>query len=65
MYTQLVKIAEHGLKGDSEKVGLYLKHFIKMHKDKQHLVDSDLDKSLSKKFEMLLNNEKGSKVTLD
>ena len=65
MYTQLVKIAEHGLKGDSKKVRLYLEHFIKMHKDKQHFVDSDLDKSLSNKFEMLLNDEKGSKATLD
>ncbi|MGB0896848.1 MAG: hypothetical protein ACPGRW_05970 [Flavobacteriaceae bacterium] len=65
MYTQLVKIAEHGLKGETEKVEQYVRHFVKMHKAKQHLVNSDLDSSLSKKFEMLLNNEEGSKVTMD
>ena len=69
MYTQmlpLVKIAEYGLKGDSEKVRLYVEHFIKMHKDKQHFVDNNLvDIYLSNKFEMLLNNEEGGKVTMD
>lgn len=65
MYTQLVKIAEYGLKGEPEKVRLYVEHFVKMHKDKQHFVDKDLDRGLSNKFEMLLNNEEGGKVTMD
>ena len=65
MYTQLVKIAEYGLKGEPEKVRLYVEHFVKMQKDKQHLVNKSLDRFLSNKFEMLLKNEKGNEVTLD
>jgi len=65
MYTQLVKIAEYGLKGEPEKVRLYVEHFVKMHQNQQHLVDKNLDSSLSNKFKMLLNNEEGGKVTMD
>jgi len=65
MYTQLVKIAEYGLKCEPEKVRLYVEHFVKMHKDKQHLVDENLDECLANKFKMLLNNEEGGKVTMD
>jgi hypothetical protein len=65
MYTQLVKIAEHGLKGDTKAVEQYLKHFIDMHGTNNHSLNMPLDERLAKKFKLLLNNEKGGKVTMD
>lgn len=64
MYTQLVKIAEYGLKGETKKVEQYLKHFVSMHGTSNHSLSMPLER-LAKKFKMLLNDEKNSKVTMD
>lgn len=65
MYTQLVKITEYGLKGEPKKVEQYVRHFISMHGTNNHSLNMPIDERLAKKFEMLLNNEEGGKVTMD
>lgn len=60
MYTQLVKIAEYGLKGDTQAVESFLAHFVKNHNR-----ENKTQAKLARKFQALLNGEKGKEVVLD
>ncbi|MCK9330769.1 MAG: ATP-binding protein [Candidatus Cloacimonetes bacterium] len=58
MYTELIKIIEGGLKGDKEKVLNYAKNI-------SDLIEKKGDVKVAQKIRLLLDNKKGSLITLD
>lgn len=65
MYTEIVKIFEAGLSGDTEKVKSYGEHFVRVYGSNVPALNVLIEEKLAKKFNEILKGEKGDPVTLD